>query len=84
MAAQFPRADSQSWTFNSVTKVVLRGPHEGGQVGVASHQGDGLARGDVKVPGDLVEGQGAVDAASVVRLVRFGSPENEKINVKVK
>ena len=54
-----------------VREVVVLRPHEGRQVGVAAHQRHGLARGHVEVARHLVQVQGAVDAAGVVRLVRF-------------
>ena len=57
-----------------VGKVVVLLAHEGREVRVAPHQGHGLARRHVEVPGDLVEVQGAVDAARVVGVVRPSPP----------
>ena len=64
-----------------MAEVVVSRSHEGGEVGVASHQGNGLAGRDVEVARDLVQGQASVDPARIVGIVWDLASEREERNV---
>ena len=59
-------------------EVVVPLAHHGGEVRVAAHQRQRLARGHVEVARHLVQAEAAVDAARVGRLVGVFPPEAKR------